>query len=143
MFFGQTKEIYAPNPPKLYIVDLEINDFNFVNSFQVLDDKINEFDIWHGLANLYASLSRWKDAEICLQKARELKKYSAAVMHTQGKNKIFVLFYVCYLSMLNLTLTPPYFKSLASCIEGALGEHLLDSNKLFSYFAVWFGRCFV
>jgi len=61
-----------------------------------LDDKINEFDIWHGLANLYASLSHWKDAEICLQKARELKKYSAAIMHTQGKTKTFVLFQVSY-----------------------------------------------
>lgn len=57
---------------------------SFQISSKVLDDKINEFDIWHGLANLYASLSRWKDAEICLQKARDLKQYSAAVMHTQG-----------------------------------------------------------
>ncbi|KAK7407063.1 hypothetical protein VNO78_08703 [Psophocarpus tetragonolobus] len=53
-------------------------------SSKVEDDKLNEFDIWHGLANLYASLSHWKDAEICLQKARELKKYSAALMHTEG-----------------------------------------------------------
>ncbi|TKY70129.1 Tetratricopeptide repeat protein 7A [Spatholobus suberectus] len=53
-------------------------------SSKVEDDKVNEFDIWQGLANLYASLSRWKDAEICLQKARELKEYSAALMHTEG-----------------------------------------------------------
>ncbi|XP_020217804.1 protein NPG1 [Cajanus cajan] len=53
-------------------------------SSKVEDYKVNEFDIWHGLANLYASLSRWKDAEICLQKARELKKYSAALVHTEG-----------------------------------------------------------
>ncbi|KAK7360593.1 hypothetical protein VNO77_02600 [Canavalia gladiata] len=51
---------------------------------QVDDDKINEFDVWHGLANLYASLSHWKDAEICLQKARELKEHSAALIHTEG-----------------------------------------------------------
>ncbi|CAJ1930940.1 unnamed protein product [Sphenostylis stenocarpa] len=51
---------------------------------KAVDDKINEFEIWHGLANLYASLSRWKDAEICLQKAMELKEYSAALMHAQG-----------------------------------------------------------
>ncbi|KAL2606271.1 hypothetical protein GLYMA_09G213900v4 [Glycine max] len=53
-------------------------------SSKVEYDKVNEFDIWHGLANLYASLSHWKDAEICLQKARELKEYSAALMHTEG-----------------------------------------------------------
>jgi len=57
-----------------------IVDFNFVNSSQDLDDKINEFDIWHGLPNLYANLSRWKDAEICLKKARDLKQYTAAVL---------------------------------------------------------------
>ncbi|WJX88228.1 Protein npg1 [Trifolium repens] len=48
------------------------------------DDKISEFDVWHGLANLYTSLSHWKDAEICLQKARELKEYSAATIQTEG-----------------------------------------------------------
>ncbi|CAI8608844.1 unnamed protein product [Vicia faba] len=48
------------------------------------DDQISEFDVWHGLANLYASLSHWKDAEICLQKARELKQYSAATTQIQG-----------------------------------------------------------
>jgi len=79
---------------------------HFLNSFQVEYDKVNEFDIWHGLANLYASLSHWKDAEICLQKARELKEYSAALMHTEGKTKSFCLFEVFYLSLLNLT--PPF-----------------------------------
>ncbi|XP_058777547.1 protein NPG1-like [Vicia villosa] len=57
---------------------------SFQISSKVDDDKVNEFDIWHGLANLYASLSHWKDAEICLQKARELKEYSAAILHTEG-----------------------------------------------------------
>ncbi|XP_054822926.1 protein NPG1-like [Prosopis cineraria] len=51
---------------------------------QVDDGKVNEFEIWHGLANLYASLSHWKDAEICLRKAKVLKPYSAALMHTKG-----------------------------------------------------------
>ncbi|KAK4483602.1 hypothetical protein RD792_010801 [Penstemon davidsonii] len=37
---------------------------------QVEDDKINEYEVWHGLAKLYSSLSHWKDAEICLEKAR-------------------------------------------------------------------------
>lgn len=49
-------------------------------------DKDNEFEVWHGLANLYSKLSHWKDVEICLEKARELKEYSAEMMHTEGKN---------------------------------------------------------
>ncbi|KAL7240061.1 hypothetical protein ACSBR2_005844 [Camellia fascicularis] len=51
---------------------------------QIEDDKVNEFEIWHGLANLYSSLSHWKDAEICLEKARALFEYSAEMMHTEG-----------------------------------------------------------
>ncbi|XP_073307938.1 protein NPG1 isoform X1 [Primulina huaijiensis] len=51
---------------------------------QVEDDKINEYEVWHGLAKLYSSLSHWKDAEICLQKARALKEYSAEILHTEG-----------------------------------------------------------
>ncbi|KAF0896652.1 hypothetical protein E2562_026765 [Oryza meyeriana var. granulata] len=48
------------------------------------DDSVSEFEIWQGLANLYSSLSYWRDAEICLQKARALKSYSAATMHAEG-----------------------------------------------------------
>ncbi|KAF7829138.1 protein NPG1 [Senna tora] len=65
---------------------------HLITSSQVDDGKVNEFEIWHGLANLYASLSHWKDAEICLQKAKESKRYSAASMHTEGKNRACVIF---------------------------------------------------
>ncbi|KAK3183953.1 hypothetical protein Dsin_031239 [Dipteronia sinensis] len=51
---------------------------------EVEDDKVNEFEVWHGLANLYSRLSHWKDVEICLEKARELKQYSAEMLHTEG-----------------------------------------------------------
>ncbi|KAJ8899749.1 hypothetical protein K2173_019449 [Erythroxylum novogranatense] len=40
---------------------------------QAEDDKVNEFEVWHGLADLYSRLSHWKDVEVCLGKARELK----------------------------------------------------------------------
>ncbi|KAF8413541.1 hypothetical protein HHK36_001532 [Tetracentron sinense] len=52
---------------------------------QAEDDKVSEFEVWQGLANLYASLSHWNDAEICLEKARALKQYSAVTLHTEGK----------------------------------------------------------
>ncbi|XP_040998875.1 protein NPG1-like isoform X2 [Juglans microcarpa x Juglans regia] len=51
---------------------------------QVEDDKVNEFEVWHGLANLYSSISHWKDVEICLGKAKELKQYSVEALHTEG-----------------------------------------------------------
>ncbi|XVE86257.1 hypothetical protein DITRI_Ditri18aG0020900 [Diplodiscus trichospermus] len=51
---------------------------------QVEDDKVNEFEVWLGLANLYSSLSHWKDVEICLRKAREMKQYSSELLHTEG-----------------------------------------------------------
>ncbi|KAK4786593.1 hypothetical protein SAY86_010426 [Trapa natans] len=54
------------------------------NVSQSEDGKDNEFEVWHGLANLYSSLSYWKDAEICLSKARESKSYSAEALHTEG-----------------------------------------------------------
>lgn len=53
-------------------------------SSQIEDDKSNEFEIWQGLANLYSRLSHWQDAKICLEKARELKPYSASPLQTEG-----------------------------------------------------------
>ncbi|KAL7163799.1 hypothetical protein ACSBR2_039843 [Camellia fascicularis] len=51
---------------------------------QIEDDKVNEFEVWHGLAKLYSRLLHWKDAEICLGKAKELNEYSAETLHTEG-----------------------------------------------------------
>lgn len=51
---------------------------------QIEDDNGNEFEVWHGLASLYSRLNRWKDVEVCLSKARELKQYSPEVMHAEG-----------------------------------------------------------
>lgn len=45
---------------------------------------MREVEVWHGLANLYSSLSYWRDAEICLQKAKALKTYSATTLHVEG-----------------------------------------------------------
>lgn len=53
---------------------------------------MNEYEVWHGLANLYSSLSHWNDAEICLGKARELIEYSAETLHTEG-NILNIIYY--------------------------------------------------
>ncbi|KAG7644107.1 Tetratricopeptide repeat [Arabidopsis suecica] len=52
---------------------------------QMEEDKVNEFEVWHGLAYLYSSLSHWNDVEVCLKKAGELKQYSASMLHTEGR----------------------------------------------------------
>lgn len=54
------------------------------NGTEERDNKVSEFEVWQGLANLYASLSYWRDAEICLQKAKALKTYSATTLHAEG-----------------------------------------------------------
>ncbi|KAK4375527.1 hypothetical protein RND71_006204 [Anisodus tanguticus] len=56
----------------------------FRNAPQVEEDKVNEYEVWHGLANLYSTLSHFKDAETCLEKARDLIEYSADTLHTEG-----------------------------------------------------------
>ncbi|CAN1229428.1 Protein NPG1, partial [Linum perenne] len=62
---------------------------------QAENDKVNEYEVWHGLADLYSSLSQWKDAEVCLEKARELKKYSPELLHCEGKNYNSILLSLC------------------------------------------------
>ncbi|CAN1759150.1 Protein NPG1, partial [Linum perenne] len=64
-------------------------------SQQAENDKVNEYEVWHGLADLYSSLSQWKDAEVCLEKARELKKYSPELLHCEGKNYNSILLSLC------------------------------------------------
>ncbi|XP_031486591.1 protein NPG1 [Nymphaea colorata] len=51
---------------------------------QIEDERVNEFEVWQGLATLYSNLSHWKDAEICLEKARSLNYYSATTFHVEG-----------------------------------------------------------
>lgn len=60
--------------------------------FQEDEDKVSEFEVWQGLANLYSSLSYWRDAEICLQKAKALKTYSATTLHAEGDELCLWLF---------------------------------------------------
>lgn len=90
-----------------------------VKFFQEVDDKVSEFEVWQGLANLYASLSYWRDAEICLQKAKALKSFSAITFHAEGEELSqyaemlcllpFGIFMQCRLSIYKLrSLFPSY-----------------------------------
>ncbi|XP_039020341.1 protein NPGR2-like [Hibiscus syriacus] len=43
-----------------------------------------EQEIWHDLAYLYISLSRWQAAEICLSKSKAISSFSAVRNHATG-----------------------------------------------------------
>ncbi|KAF3436116.1 hypothetical protein FNV43_RR23208 [Rhamnella rubrinervis] len=43
-----------------------------------------ELEIWHDLAYVYISLSRWRDAEICLSKSKSISTYSSTRCHVTG-----------------------------------------------------------
>ncbi|KAI5573141.1 hypothetical protein BDE02_10G059400 [Populus trichocarpa] len=43
-----------------------------------------EMETWHDLANVYTSLSQWRDAEVCLSKSKTLSPYSASRWHSTG-----------------------------------------------------------
>ncbi|CAO2206491.1 unnamed protein product [Urochloa humidicola] len=68
----------------LSLVQAQKNSSRPTKDLEVIDDSVSEFEIWQDLANLYSSLSYWRDAEICLQKARTLKSYSATTLHAEG-----------------------------------------------------------
>ncbi|KAF3457865.1 hypothetical protein FNV43_RR02525 [Rhamnella rubrinervis] len=47
-------------------------------------DKSLEMETWHDLANLYTSLSQWRDAEVCLSKSQAINPHSASRWHCTG-----------------------------------------------------------
>ncbi|KAI3442114.1 TPR_REGION domain-containing protein [Psidium guajava] len=46
--------------------------------------KSLELDTWNDLANVYTSLSRWRDAEVCLSKSEAISPFSASRWHSTG-----------------------------------------------------------
>lgn len=75
-------------------------------------------ETWHDLANVYASLSQWRDAEICLSKSEAINPHSASRLHSAGKIMFYMSTYCCSLqglSMLTLnTLSMVWWLSLAA-----------------------------
>ncbi|CAN4098279.1 unnamed protein product [Withania somnifera] len=84
---SQSRYIDAVEPYRqlLSLVQAQRKSYGpFRNAPQVEEDKVNEYEVWHGLADLYSSLSHFKDAETCLEKARALIEYSADTLYTEG-----------------------------------------------------------
>ncbi|KAI4318088.1 hypothetical protein L6164_025896 [Bauhinia variegata] len=47
-------------------------------------DRSLEMEIWHDLANIYTTLSQWRDAEVCLSKSQAIHPFSASRFHSTG-----------------------------------------------------------
>lgn len=63
--------------------------FNVFYIYIILQNRRNsdrslEMETWHDLANLYTSLSKWRDAEACLSKSKIISPYSASRWHSTG-----------------------------------------------------------
>ncbi|CAK9146159.1 unnamed protein product [Ilex paraguariensis] len=47
-------------------------------------DRSLEMETWHDLANVYTSLSQWRDAEVCLSKSKAINPHSSSRWHSTG-----------------------------------------------------------
>ncbi|KAK6161274.1 hypothetical protein DH2020_004655 [Rehmannia glutinosa] len=68
---------------------LQVQRKSFGVQKKVLKEKQNnsaslEMETWHDLANVYTSLSQWRDAEICLSKSEAINPHSASRLHSAG-----------------------------------------------------------
>ncbi|KAG8369895.1 hypothetical protein BUALT_Bualt14G0061000 [Buddleja alternifolia] len=68
---------------------LQVRRKSFGSQKKLLKDKTNsstclEMETWHDLANVYTSLSQWRDAEICLSKSEAINPHSASRLHSTG-----------------------------------------------------------
>jgi len=50
-------------------------------------------EVWHDLADVYTSLSRWHDAEVCLAKSQAIDPYSASRLLSTGIHIAYLQFF--------------------------------------------------
>lgn len=67
---------------------LQLRKKNYGFGEKVIKNKVNhdrnlEMETWHDLANVYTSLSLWRDAEVCLSKSEAIS-HSASWWHATG-----------------------------------------------------------
>lgn len=65
----QSKSFWVPNTP---------------SKSRLRNIRNLEMETWHDLANVYTSLSQWRDAEVCLVKSEALNPHSASRWHSRG-----------------------------------------------------------
>lgn len=57
----------------------------FSMQHRVNRERILEMETWNDLANIYTSLSQWRDAEVCLSKSSSINPHSASRWYSLGK----------------------------------------------------------
>ncbi|GFY81713.1 no pollen germination related 2 [Actinidia rufa] len=68
---------------------LQVQSKSFGVQKKRLKSKVNnnrtlEMETWHDLADVYTSLSQWRDAEVCLLKSKAISPHSASRWHSTG-----------------------------------------------------------
>ncbi|WOL09955.1 hypothetical protein Cni_G18709 [Canna indica] len=84
---GQLKNAVETYTHLLAIIQLRTKTFGF--GLTTLkggkNDRNLEIQTWHDLANVYISMSQWRDAEVCLSKLKSFSPYSALRWHAAGQ----------------------------------------------------------
>ncbi|XP_042513890.1 protein NPGR2-like [Macadamia integrifolia] len=84
---GQFKNAVETYTHLLAVLQVQSRSFRVGKKFQkdsVEHDRSLEMETWHDLANVYTSLSLWRDAEVCLSKSKSISPYSASQCHAIG-----------------------------------------------------------
>ncbi|CAN1292347.1 Protein NPGR2 [Linum perenne] len=84
---GQMKNAIQTYTQILAVLQVQTKTFGTGKKIQKVcesDLRRLELEVWHDLASLYISLSRLRDAEVCLLKSKAIQPYSAPRCHIVG-----------------------------------------------------------
>ncbi|URD82404.1 cyclin-dependent kinase inhibitor [Musa troglodytarum] len=84
---GQLKNAIETYTHLLAIIQLRTKSFNYglMSLKGGKSDRSLEIQTWHDLANVYISMSLWREAEICLSNLKDICPYSALRWHATGQ----------------------------------------------------------
>nr|XP_018675654.1 PREDICTED: tetratricopeptide repeat protein 7A isoform X2 [Musa acuminata subsp. malaccensis] len=84
---GQMKNAIETYTHLLAIIQLRTKSFNYglMSLKGGKSERSLEIQTWHDLANVYISMSLWREAEICLSNLKAICPYSALRWHTTGQ----------------------------------------------------------
>lgn len=84
---GRLKDAIATYTHLLAVLQVQKKSFGVHKKLLRNRRNINrslELETWHDLANVYTSLSQWRDAEVCLMKSEAINPHSASRLHSTG-----------------------------------------------------------
>ncbi|KAI7746006.1 hypothetical protein M8C21_019001 [Ambrosia artemisiifolia] len=83
---GDLKSAIETYTRLLAVLQVQNKNFGLHKKLSKKSDKERglEMETWHDLANVYTSLSQWRDAEVCLLKSKAIDPHSASRWHATG-----------------------------------------------------------